>query len=255
MQSTAPATDYGYAGIIYNSDGGLYLTQFRAYDPVAGRWLSRDPAGEAADQSGNLCAYVNGNTINEADSTGQFGLAGALIGGALGAGGDFAYQMYKNGGNVSCTDWGEVALSGAGGALLGSGAEFAAGLLGRSAAVAAEGTGTVWDAVTATQGVYEGTAIPRSFTLATSGADIWVAPNATEHMAEYALGNLGRGVSTDLVNIGTQSELTKLRAAVGSATQGGVPYGGLVNAGGWELLFSPARQAGQLPALIHAASY
>jgi hypothetical protein len=26
-----------------NADSGLYLTQYRAYDPVSGRWLSRDP--------------------------------------------------------------------------------------------------------------------------------------------------------------------------------------------------------------------
>lgn len=52
---------------------------------------------------------------------------------------------------------------------------------------AAEGTGTVWDAITATQDTYSGTVIPRSFTLSTSGADVWVAPNATEHLAEYAL--------------------------------------------------------------------
>lgn len=47
LQATAPLTDFGYAGRFTNADSGLYLTQFRAYDPVAGRWLSRDPIGEA----------------------------------------------------------------------------------------------------------------------------------------------------------------------------------------------------------------
>lgn len=46
LQATAPLTDFNYAGMFYNADSGLYLTQFRAYDPVAGRWLSRDPVGE-----------------------------------------------------------------------------------------------------------------------------------------------------------------------------------------------------------------
>ncbi len=46
LQGTAPLTDFGYAGMFYNADSGLYLTQYRAYDPVAGRWLSRDPLGE-----------------------------------------------------------------------------------------------------------------------------------------------------------------------------------------------------------------
>jgi len=47
LQGTAPLTDLGYAGMFYNADSGLYLTQFRAYDPVPGRWLSRDRIGEA----------------------------------------------------------------------------------------------------------------------------------------------------------------------------------------------------------------
>ena len=48
LQGTAPLTDFNYAGMFYNADSGLYLTQYRAYDPVSGRWLSRDPLGEAA---------------------------------------------------------------------------------------------------------------------------------------------------------------------------------------------------------------
>jgi Domain of unknown function (DUF4915) len=31
-----------------------------------------------------------------------------------------------------------------------------------------------------------------------------------------------------------------------------VPYGKLVKVGGWELKFAPAKEPGQLPALIHA---
>ncbi len=134
----------------------------------------------------------------------------------------------------------------------------AGGILGLADGVAAgtaAGTGTVWDSITATQEVYDGTVIPRSFELETQGAKIWVHGNATEHMAEYALGNLGKGVSTDLVNIGTQSQLTSLQFAVGVATENGVTYGTLINEGDWELIFSPAREAGQLPALIHAYPY
>ncbi len=43
LQPTASLTDFNYAGMFFNPDSGLYLTQYRAYDPVAGRWLSRDP--------------------------------------------------------------------------------------------------------------------------------------------------------------------------------------------------------------------
>jgi RHS repeat-associated protein len=46
LQGTAPLTDFNYAGMFYNADSGLYLTRYRAYDPVPGRWLSRDPIEE-----------------------------------------------------------------------------------------------------------------------------------------------------------------------------------------------------------------
>jgi hypothetical protein len=98
----------------------------------------------------------------------------------------------------------------------------------------------------------EGTVVPRSFTLATNGAKVWVAPNATEHVAEWALGNLGRGVSRALVDIGTQAQLSSLQAAVGAVTSNGVVFDTLITAEGWELKFAAARQFGQLPALIHA---
>jgi RHS repeat-associated protein len=50
LQPTAPVTDFGYADMFYSADSGLYLTLYRAYDPVPGRWLSRDPLGEMAGQ-------------------------------------------------------------------------------------------------------------------------------------------------------------------------------------------------------------
>lgn len=117
---------------------------------------------------------------------------------------------------------------------------------------AAKGTGTVWDFVKATQPLYEGTAIPRSFELATGNGKVWVHGNATEHMAEYATSMLNRGVSPSMVNIGTQAQMTSLQSAVNAATANGVQYGKLLNVGGWELKFGAPQQAGQLPALIHA---
>jgi RHS repeat-associated protein len=57
--------------MFFNTDGGLYLTQYRAYDPVAGRWLSRDPIGESSDPTANLYAYVAGNPVSLTDASGQ----------------------------------------------------------------------------------------------------------------------------------------------------------------------------------------
>ncbi|WP_292502311.1 RHS repeat-associated core domain-containing protein [Mesorhizobium sp.] len=51
LQGTAHLSDFGYAGMFGNADSGLDLTLFRAYDAELGRWLSRDPVGEAATVS------------------------------------------------------------------------------------------------------------------------------------------------------------------------------------------------------------
>jgi RHS repeat-associated protein len=72
LQVTAPITDFVYGGMFHNADNGLYLANYRAYDPVAGRWLSRDPLGESTDPGLNLYAYVRGNPASLADPGGLF---------------------------------------------------------------------------------------------------------------------------------------------------------------------------------------
>ena len=63
--------DFGYAGTLYEPNSGLDLTLYRAYSSRIGRWLSRDPLGEAAGP--NLFAYVGGNPTNLTDPLGRFG--------------------------------------------------------------------------------------------------------------------------------------------------------------------------------------
>ncbi len=53
--------DFQYAGMYEHQKSGLNLTLFRAYDPNAGRWLSRDPLGEGADAT--LYSYVSNDPI------------------------------------------------------------------------------------------------------------------------------------------------------------------------------------------------
>lgn len=113
-------------------------------------------------------------------------------------------------------------------------------------------TGTVWDAIKATQPLYEGTLIPRSFELATENGNVWVHGNATEHLFEYAHGLFEKGVSQDAVNMATQAQLKSLQSAVSSVTAQGLNYGKNYEIGGWQLQFAAPREAGQLPALIHA---
>jgi RHS repeat-associated protein len=88
LQATSPVTDFGFAGTFNNAESGLYLTLFRAYDPVAGRWLSRDPIGEMRSPGANLYTYVGGNPIFLLDPT---GLA-ANCGGWFSGFGDYLYN-------------------------------------------------------------------------------------------------------------------------------------------------------------------
>jgi hypothetical protein len=112
-------------------------------------------------------------------------------------------------------------------------------------------TGTVWDAIKATQPLYKGSLIPRSFELTTGNGRFWVHGNATEHFAEYAAGRAVNG-TPEAVRMATQAHLTSFQTAVNAAAQQGITYGQMMNVGGWELVFQPARQAGQLPTITHA---
>ena len=51
-------------------------------------------------------------------------------------------------------------------------------------------------------------------------------------------------MSRDLVNLASQQQIRSLQAAVQSATANGVPYGQVINVGGWELKFGEPRAAG-----------
>jgi RHS repeat-associated protein len=53
-----------------HSKSNLDLATFRAYDPDLGRWLSRDPIGEAGGI--NLYGYAGSNPSNTADPLGLF---------------------------------------------------------------------------------------------------------------------------------------------------------------------------------------
>jgi RHS repeat-associated protein len=58
----------GFTGDYYHVPSGLYLTLYRAYDPISNRWLSRDPIGEAGGI--NLYGYVRNDAMNFLDPDG-----------------------------------------------------------------------------------------------------------------------------------------------------------------------------------------
>ncbi|GDY15023.1 hypothetical protein LBMAG53_39010 [Planctomycetota bacterium] len=63
-----PDVKPGYTGHFHHAASGLVLTWYRAYDPVVGRWLSRDPIGESGGM--NLYGYVGNSPISLIDPLG-----------------------------------------------------------------------------------------------------------------------------------------------------------------------------------------
>ncbi len=138
---------------------------------------------------------------------------------------------------------------------IGVGVDIGVGLLGSGLASlgrVAANSRLVWAGIKATQPVYAGTVVPRSFELTAGATKVWVHGNGSKHIADHATALLARGVSPNLVNVGSQVQLASLQAAVAAAGKQGIVYEKLVNVGGWDLIFSAPRAAGLLPVLKHA---
>jgi hypothetical protein len=97
--------------------------------------------------------------------------------------------------------------------------------------------------------VFDGTAIPKGGTLRlANGDDVFVTANALEHVAD-----VGRNATGPHVGWVREQEMQSLLDAVAHAGEDGIPpYGEVIHIDGWELIFGPPRNPGDLPALIHA---
>ena len=67
LQETV-ASDFGFAGYYLHARSGLNLTVARAYSPVLGRFISRDPIAEMGGI--NLYGYVSNNPLRFVDPGG-----------------------------------------------------------------------------------------------------------------------------------------------------------------------------------------
>ncbi|MDU6434744.1 MAG: hypothetical protein E6556_18605 [Pantoea sp.] len=113
-------------------------------------------------------------------------------------------------------------------------------------------TGTVFDSIKATQPVYPGSAIPKSFEMTLpNGQKVWVHGNATEHMAEYAAFKAVTH-TPEAVRLASQQELSSFQSAVNTATKNDMPYGQRITVDGWQLEIKSPRAVGELPTIIHA---
>ena len=111
----------------------------------------------------------------------------------------------------------------------------------------------IWKSIESLGQNHEGTLIPINFILRTQSlVKIYVAPNATKHLAETVKNLTKRQLSPQLIKVTQQIELWSLEAAVNKATKNGVVYDTLMKVDGWELKFSRARTANGQPVLFHA---
>jgi RHS repeat-associated protein len=91
---------------------------------------------------------------------------------------------------------------------------------------------------------YPNTGLPQSFNI---GNRFYVPPSGTKHMAEIvSSGPAGQ------TSFASKILLESFVQSVDDVTVSGVPYNTLTQSGSWELIFSPSRGEGLLPAIIHA---
>ncbi|RNC81192.1 MAG: hypothetical protein ED559_05165 [Phycisphaera sp.] len=65
---TGPDNPFGYASYLHRPETNLYLARHRHYDPIDGRWISRDPL--IYRDGMNLYQYVRSNPSRFSDSSG-----------------------------------------------------------------------------------------------------------------------------------------------------------------------------------------
>ena len=107
----APLIPFAYTGREWEPEVGMYFYRARFYDPVLGRFISRDPIGLSGGDV-NLYAYVGNTPILFVDPTGQFfqipavvAAAAAYVGGnALIGGGIGAVTGFVTGVTTSSSD-------------------------------------------------------------------------------------------------------------------------------------------------------
>ena len=70
LEDTAPGfVPFGFAGGVYDADTGLVRFGVRDYEPLTGRWTSKDPIRFAGQQD-NLYVYAFADPVNWIDTTG-----------------------------------------------------------------------------------------------------------------------------------------------------------------------------------------
>ena len=113
-------------------------------------------------------------------------------------------------------------------------------------------TGTVWDDITPTQPMREGTQIPKSFNISIDDQEFWVNPNGTKHMYEYITRD-AQHIDSFTTSVSSQEMLTEFQAALKDAiNKNGVKTDIIIYGGDWEFIIVPPREEGLNYVIKHA---
>lgn len=114
-------------------------------------------------------------------------------------------------------------------------------------------TSEVWLHVSATQGSYPGTDLPRSFNIHTPQGQMWTHGNATKHIHEAILSLKDDPKLKDSnPRLYTQFIMYDYWKSLGKAVSNGIDYDKKIITGSWEFIFSKPRKPGLNPVIKHA---
>ena len=236
----AEQTPIPVLGATYSSTAVNLIIGSKDYGYVPAQVAYEEPADSSSVSIPEKSAI---GSVIDAFKKGEFRIGGSGSGSAM-AGASNAEKQIRH---YSTGEIIEAALLVSG---LGTGAKTLEALGSRVLGYFAKGSSkakTVWDSIKATQPVYEGTQIPKSFEMAVGNQKYWVHPNATEHMFEYVTRR-----PTHSININSQEIMTSFQEAVNKAVMQGIKYGERITIDNWEFIFSAPRGDGLLPVIKHA---
>lgn len=127
------------------------------------------------------------------------------------------------------------------------------GLFNRTSGTKVWNTSEVWTHVYPTQSNYEGTDLPRSFSVDTPQGQMWTHNNATEHMYEAIISIKDTpSLKNSEPKLYTQFILYDYWKSLGVAVRDGILYNKLIHIGSWEFMFSKPRNSSSNPVIKHA---
>jgi RHS repeat-associated protein len=100
---------FGFAGGIYDRHTVLVRFGARDYEPMTGKWVSKDPIGFDSREV-NFYSYIDSDPQNQIDPSGECPWCVAAVLGGLT---DIGVQLLMNGFQLECVNWGQVAASAA----------------------------------------------------------------------------------------------------------------------------------------------